>query len=150
MQLILKMDKDLLLLKVSGKPNSASLNYWPLNMVFRFSYFEESHHIQLQIKKAIWLQTEILQILYQTENFLKTLSHSQNSSKNGDPFIFLQYLANNFQIRKYIYIYIWFLGDGYLLGVRVIGLFFLRHFYCLVGKPYNLPLVICVFILLFT
>ena len=101
------MDKDLLLLKVSGEPNSASLNYWPLNMVFRFSYFEESHHIQLQIKKAIWLQTEILQILYQTENFLKTLSHSQNSSKNGDPFIFLQYLANNFQIRKYIYIYIY-------------------------------------------
>ena len=98
-------------------------------MVFRFSYFEESHHIQLQIKIAIWLQTEILQILYQTKNFLKALSHSQNSSKDGDLFIFLQYLANIFQIRKYIYIYIWFLGDGYLLGVRVIGLFFLRHIF---------------------
>ena len=125
------MDKDLLLLKVSGKPNSASLNYWPLNMVFRFSYLEESYHIQLQVEIAVWLQTKISQILYQTENFLKALSHSQNSSKNGDPFIFLQYLANIFQFRKYIYI--WFLGDGYLLGVRVIGLFFLRHFYCLVN-----------------
>ena len=77
-------------------------------MVFRFSYFEESHHIQLQIKIAIWLQTEILQILYQTKNFLKALSHSQNSSKDGDLFIFLQYLANIFQIRKYIYIYLVF------------------------------------------
>ena len=101
LQLVLRMEKDLLLLKVAGKPNSAFLNYWPLNMVFRFSHFQESHHIQLQIEIAIRLKTKIWQILYQTKTFLKALSHFQNSSKNGDPFIFFQYLANIFQFLKY-------------------------------------------------
>ena len=34
-------------------------------MVFRINYFEESHHILLQIEIAKMLQTKILQSLYQ-------------------------------------------------------------------------------------
>ena len=48
---------------------------------FIFSYFELnwSHHFQLQIKIAVWLQTKILQILCQIKHFLKISSHTQNS-----------------------------------------------------------------------
>ena len=67
------MDKDILLLKVSGKTDCPSLNNWSLNIVFRLSYFEERHHIQLQIEIAIWQQTKVSQIFYQTENFLEPL-----------------------------------------------------------------------------
>ena len=43
------MDKYQLLLKVLGKNERLVFNSLPLNMVFRFSYFNEINRIQLQI-----------------------------------------------------------------------------------------------------
>lgn len=47
--LIIRMDKYQSPLKVSGKNERLVFNSFPLNMVFRFSYFDEINRIQLQI-----------------------------------------------------------------------------------------------------
>ena len=47
--LIIRMDKYQSPLKVSGKNERLVFNSFPLNMVFRFSYFDELNRIQLQI-----------------------------------------------------------------------------------------------------
>lgn len=41
--LVRRMDKDVLLLKFSGEIDGLSSSYCSLNMMFRFSYFEEIH-----------------------------------------------------------------------------------------------------------
>ena len=79
-------DDKRLFLKISGKMDSPSLNYWPLNMIFLFAYFEKSHHIQVQYgykskilgilypnqhSSTIWLQIKISGSLYTIQHLLK-------------------------------------------------------------------------------
>lgn len=63
--------KDFLFLKVSRK----MVGVFKLLALFRFSYFEERGHFQLQAA----IQTKTSKRLYQIEHFLKVLRCSENS-----------------------------------------------------------------------
>ena len=51
---------DRLFMKISGKTDSPSLSYWPLDMIFHFGYYE-NHHIQMQYDYKVKFQKVFIQ-----------------------------------------------------------------------------------------
>lgn len=100
--LFIRMDKYQLLLKVLGKNERLVFNSLPLNMVFRFSYFDEINRIQLQLlqpknfKRSNWTFPKI--------SFKPLLKFTKRWQLFQFFALFVKnafYLTNIFQFHKY-------------------------------------------------
>lgn len=80
--LIIKTDKDCLLLKISGKVEDPSLSYGPLNIYFVLVILTKVIIFECRLwLTEMWLQTKVSWSFYQIEHFLKNSNLSQNIIK---------------------------------------------------------------------